>query len=281
MTEIHEVVLDSDEGTGVYIGLDGTVGASLDWAASIHRADKLAAEGKFILWNLDMGLFQHLPHSLDKEAQLLTLKFTIDHFRETIWEKFKHCTLGVIIYKGDALFKDLGEQALPFSDSLAQAYHRRNVAAEYLSHLTALMPESLRIYLWLSVDKNLPLSIILALLNPDKFERIEWIIDADHPLHSSWQQRGNQLHSLARNLCSTGFCIPFSEWMPLAGNAVDDLLREQTAIRLVPESALLSNWDQLDKLFVLEKFVTPFGKRQLLGFKAAGGEINYLQKKIE
>ncbi len=282
--------LDTSDEEGVCIELDGRVGSDLDWNSQIEQATLLASRGANILWKLNLGLFADLPHPLSNESQLLTLRLSVDHFCQTIWARFKTSTIGVVLYEGDVTFSDLTEvhfeewkfehNAQHLNPEVAHAYYRRDVAAEYLVHFVGFMPESLRIFLMLSVPDTLPLSVAIALLNPDRFDRIQWILEGRHILNASLARQGNKLVPISLKHHSAGFCVPFPEWMPDQPNSVDALIEKHPNIRLVAEGAIISNWELLDEIYVLENFLTPFGKRQLLGFNAAGGLIIYLQKNL-
>lgn len=279
----------SDDAKGVCLRINGQIHADLDWSVSIAQAEKLVNQGHQILWKLDLGLFDRLSMPLKDDAQMQSLKLSLQHFREAIWERFKAHTIGVQIFEDSVLFNHFQEaqleEATPFDEwkaalnpesknaLITQAYYRRDIAAEYMTVLTASIPEGLRIFIEMDVPEEIPLSIALALLNPDRFEKIEWILKSRHPLHGSWQYHDDKLVPININQQSVGLCIPCQQWMPEQVNAVDALLRENGAVRIIAESSITSNWDQLDLLHVIEEEVTPFGRRQLQGFQAAGGIV--------
>lgn len=272
---------------GVAIQLDGRVNSTLDWSKQLVQAAEMKAQGLKILWKLDLGLFEGLENPLNDEGQILSLRLSLQHFRETVWDKFQEQTIALQIYEGDVTFSCLTdsqtEQSFPFNEwvvarkaenltpEIAQAYHRRDLAAEYLSLLTIALPDDLRLLMSLKVPSELPYSVVVGLLNPDRFEKIEWTLDGLLPLHATWQQKDSLLIPNNTGTSPVGFCIPFPEWMPDRKERLDDLLHTYPELRLIPEGAITSQWEMLDQLYVMEKFVTPFGRRQLQGFIAAGG----------
>lgn len=288
------IVMDgaSEGGVGIRISLDGRVDAPLEWSSAIEQAEHSIAKGNKILWDLDLGLFTQLRKPLSDEGQLLALRLSLQHFRELIWDRFKQETIGLLLYKGDCTFEDLSkeqiEEASPFHEwtqthsaenlnsSVAHAYHRRDIAAGYLSLLIASLPEDLRVFVCLSVPSGTAPSIVLGLLNPDRFEKIEWMLEGGLPLHSSWHKKGELLLPNDTTGAPQGFCIPFPHWMPDRPSELDQLLLSGETLRFIPEGAITAGWDQLDRLHVLESFLTPFGKRQIQGFVAAGGTVNFL-----
>lgn len=277
-----------DDVQGVMVTLNGREDADLDWSAQLTHAGELVRNGCKILWNIDLGLFQNVKKPLTDERQLAILKLSLQHFRETVWENFQSETIGLVIYNGDVMFSCLSgqivEETLPFQEwlrehqaggiepSIASAYYRRDVAAEYMTYLIAALPEELRIFLHLSTPSHLPLSVVVGLLNPDRFDKIEWILDSEHPLHAAWQRKGELLIP-QQNKSPTGFCIPYPEWMPESCGILDEMLSSHRELRLIPEGSITSRWDCLDRLYVIEELLTPFGKRQLQGFIAAGGTV--------
>lgn len=281
-----------ESGMGITLSLDGRIDASLDWSSQIQEAEQSISKGYKILWDLDLGLFSHLLKPLGDEGQLLALRLSLQHFRELIWDRFKHETIGLLLYKGNYSFDDLTEDQLekdsPFQEwvkihsvenkepKTAHAYHRRDVAAGYFSLLLASLPEELRVFHLLKVPEGTFPSLVLGLLNPDRFEKIEWILESDVPLHSTWHKRGELLVPNETGNAPHGFCIPFPHWMPDQPSQLDTLLQKEGSLRFVPEGAITAGWDQLDQLYVLDPFLTPFGKRQLQGFMAAGGTVNWL-----
>ncbi len=64
--------------------------------------------------------------------------------------------------------------------------------------------------------------------------------------------------------------------MPDAESELDVLL-ETSSLKMVGESKLSIAWDGLDCIYVIEDLLTPFGRRQLQGFIAAGGEVKNMR----
>jgi hypothetical protein len=252
---------------GVQITLDGKEHSDLDWSAPIAEAQKMIAQGYKILWKLDLGLFGELLHPLSDERQLTTLKLSLQHFREAVWDLYSRDTIGLVLYEGAVTFDDISDGE--------QAYQCRDIAADYITYLTAALPDDLRVMLKLTIPTEIPPSVVVGLLNPDRFEKIEWIHNGKHPLHASWIEKRNILIPVDQKASARGFCIPYPTWMPQGEGILEELLKEDPALRFVPEGAITSCWDQLDELIVLENYLTPFGKRQLQGFVAAGGNVSH------
>lgn len=250
---------------GVLVTLEGKVHSDLDWSVPIAEAQKMIDQGYKILWKIELGLFGEMLHPLSDERQLATLKLSLQHFREAVWEPFSHETIGLILYEGSVTFDDV--------EGEGSAYQRRDIAADYITYLTAALPDDLRVLLKVNIPAAIPPSTIVGLLNPDRFEKIEWIHNGKQPLHASWIEQENILIPVDQKASARGFCIPYPTWMPEGEGILEELLKEDPSLRFVPEGAITSCWDQLDELVVLENYLTPFGKRQLQGFVAAGGQV--------
>ncbi len=93
----------------ISIELDGRIESTLDWSSEIELAEKAILKGLKILWKLNLGLFASLPHPLTHEGQLQSLRLSLQHFYDLIWERFKRDTVGVQIYHGELILEEINE----------------------------------------------------------------------------------------------------------------------------------------------------------------------------
>ena len=84
----------------VHLTLDATVRSDLNWEEIRQKARTYINEGFKIFWEIDLGLFSKLPHSLSHQTQFLSLCLSMDHFRDVIWKEFQDHSIGVCLYKG-------------------------------------------------------------------------------------------------------------------------------------------------------------------------------------
>lgn len=84
----------------VVLTIDGSIKADLSWKHVRDAALAYTQRGLRIFWDLDLGLFDHLDQPLDNQSQFLSLRLSLDHFRDTLWQEFRENTLGVCIYRG-------------------------------------------------------------------------------------------------------------------------------------------------------------------------------------
>ncbi|WP_068468128.1 hypothetical protein [Candidatus Protochlamydia phocaeensis] len=88
----------------VCIRLDGRMQADLTWEKARKEAHQAVLEGKVLLWEIELGLFDQLPFALTNQTQYLSLCLSLEHFRDTLWKEFKAVTLGLSLYRGSADF---------------------------------------------------------------------------------------------------------------------------------------------------------------------------------
>lgn len=88
----------------VCIQLNGRLDADLNWKPARLKAVKHMAQGHRLLWEIDLGLFDRLPHPLSNQEQYLSLRLALEHFRDTLWKEFKQHTIGLCLYRGSLDF---------------------------------------------------------------------------------------------------------------------------------------------------------------------------------
>jgi len=186
-----------------------------------------------IFWEIDLGLFDRLAQPLADRTQLLSLRLALEHFRESLWTPFQEKSVGVCIYRG----------ALPFPGE---------GCPEYLAELAEALPESCRPSVYLDASLVHEKEALLPLLDRSRYGRLK--LEGEGLLHC-----GNAPSAICLGDCYEGAASLFEK------------LKEP--FRLIPEAFLTAEWEGLDRLFVFPKGVSESGKRMLLGFCAAGGEV--------
>lgn len=84
----------------VKVSIDGGVKSDLVWKDAIEAANEYIDQGFKIFWELDLGIFSGLRHPLTQTSQYLSLKLSVEHFRDTVWKEFDKDTVGVSLYRG-------------------------------------------------------------------------------------------------------------------------------------------------------------------------------------
>jgi hypothetical protein len=88
----------------VRILLDGRTNSDLNWKATRYAAVRYMAQGMRLFWEIDLGLFGQLQSSLSDQAQYLSLRLALEHFRDTLWKEFSQHTIGLCLYRGSIDF---------------------------------------------------------------------------------------------------------------------------------------------------------------------------------
>lgn len=269
----------------ISLSLDGTLSSNLEWKNQEILAQEYIDRGYVILWNLELGLFNRLKHSLANQTQFLSLILSLEHFRDTLWKKFQPKTLGLCIYKGSVDFssqihwdealqnnfsqwkKEKSEEGFAFADALLNKIFARDAVAEYLNLLANRMPDELQLFIQLEIEASDDLALEAQLTHRERFDRCHLLIS------------NSRLPTLFINHeAKVGVCLPSYNKISLKIHAelnsiLDELLRSKKPFRIIPDVFLMSEWDGLDELVVFSESMSSQNKRVLQGFCAAGGTV--------
>lgn len=276
----------------VVIDLDGTIDSDLNWKDAIERSKKYISTDKWILWNLNLGLFQELNFPLSNEMQFRSIALTLDHFIETIWKPFSLKTLGVILYQGAADFRDIPleeDEERPL-DLRAQRLFYRDIALNYLNDLIDRLPQSLEPFILLDAQNVQEPLALAELLYEDDFEKMHIAIkNSILPIHGLVWKVGEsvtgyishqQMQISEPKETHIGVCLPppGSLWQEALNQTLVALNQSKTPYRLILEKNIAAEWDGLEKIFVVGELLSESGRRMLKGFEAAGGMIEDVGK---
>lgn len=304
----------------VVIPLDAAIKANLDWKKEKEWASHLVEKGLSIFWELRLGLFSQLPRPLSNKTQFLSLGLSLEHFLQGLWETFHEQTIGVSLYKGDADFSkhfpweeeyvvhfqqwlkdqfgnvDSLNQVCqtsikgfsevdPRQESLLAALFCRNAAADYLDLLAGHMSQILPLYLLLDASATCEPALQMQLLHKERFPRFELGVKGSVLGDFALNWNNDNTYVIPSRYEKAAICLPsaaqsqFKHFQNL-GCAVSILHNRKIPFRIIPEDRLTQEWDELDVLFILPDCISVEGKRKLMGFCAAGGQVvslgNYL-----
>lgn len=277
----------------VGIPLDAQPSSSLDWKEAIHLAEQAIAEDKQLFWHIDLGLFHALARPLSDPMQEQTLCLALDHFRDSIYDRFADHTLGVSIYQGPLeMLQEISPReyelwlsekqltATPWAESCFKA----DLAAGYLERLLSSLPAMVEPFLFLDLKSAQDPFLAALLLYSGRFESFR-IALANSPFpvsaHSwlngpaygwSFESEGEHRHPPFLGILIPGDLLHPEESQEL-GDALRLLSQKNVPFRLIPESQLTHLWDGLDLLLCSSKCLTREGMRMLQGFCAAGGTV--------
>ncbi len=86
----------------VKVTINGQLQSHLNWKAERELAISLVEQGYALFWEIEMGFFSDLSMPLVNQTQYLSLGLSLDYFRDTLWKEFKHHSLGLVLYRGQA-----------------------------------------------------------------------------------------------------------------------------------------------------------------------------------
>lgn len=214
-----------------------------------------------ILWQVDFGLETgEVP--LDDEAAFRSYGIALDHFVEVIWKRYREQTAGICLYAGKP------DVVWILGDGPAGI----DALAEYLHRLASFLPDELAVFCRFDVSHLSSPGKIAQLLSKERFAHLELKVE------------GTALFSTPR--ASVGICLPLIEYFDASVEQgldvlIEELQKKGLLFRMIPEAFLTEEWNELEMLYVLKDALSPLGKRKLLGFCAAGGEVRYVEKIAE
>jgi len=237
------------------IVLHGGMKSDLDWKQPFEEADRCIKENDQILWQLELGLFNHLSYPLSHQGQYAALDLAVTHFRDRLLESYQEHTQGVLVFNGQ--FPSLQPEDL-------DAYF------EFIQLLTQGIPDRFPLFATLDFKGITSIAELFRAMHPDRFGRIK--VDPITSFSLPTEQESQ--------FAQVGVCLPLLEYRELAyyspfQQPVLDLLERKIPFRIFSESQLAYKWDGLD-LIIVSKSQSKACKRLLTGFTAAGGNIREL-----
>lgn len=277
------------------IPLPATLYDRLDWQASYKIAELAMSRGERVVWDLDLGLFNRLPLSLNDEGQFRACALAVEHLLKEIKAHFLEATLGVCLYRGNGDMRrgfpwEVGggtEEGIDGNGEYKHLITCRDRCWDFLRQLVVNWPDSLPLFATLDM-RRLSLFTQLMLLHRDQLAHFCPIVRGVSALwrfpHLGWEE-ASESGALSRQQIAPyrdeeplqqGLLVPSEPIDPKLYAAWEAALLniEQQSIptRILTESSLTAEWDGLDRIFVPPEVSLPT-KRALQGFIAAGGEV--------
>ncbi len=249
----------------------------LSWTKEKEQAQQIIASGKFILWEIDLGLpsFTFTP---ENSAAFFSFSVALEEFSATLWPEFKTQTFGVALYRGEIPNKTnfpMGEwEAAYLESSLSYELFCTQMLSEYIHRLISFLPDSVLAFVIVDVSSISSPGKIAQLFSKERFEHVQVILKGD-PCWSEYSSPGLGLYLPKDELLDASLIQELDKLMV-------QLKEKGTAYRIIPEDKLTEQWDGIDTLIVPEQAISSQGKRKLLGFAAASGTIlSFEGRKIE
>ena len=271
-----------EDGNTFLVRLPAHLSDDLDWTQEIELAKQMIAEGKFLLWEIDLGL-NTATFNPNDTASFYSYSLALEHFAKTVWPTFQTQTFGLVLYRSsfdpcrhfpisqwEAAFAE-------WSSARKEDYELfcTQLFSEYLHRLVSFLPESVLPFLWMEIPEKMSAARQAQLLSKDRFEYLHFILRGAKTPFSGICLESNSPHPM----CSVGVCLPGDDVinktvLEQMDALFADLQEKETHFRVVPEEKLTEGWDGLDQLIVFSSALGPRGKRKLLGFIAAGGTVS-------
>ena len=212
----------------------------LDWTQQL-----LEIGDSQVLIEFDFG-WNKEPLFLNDPLPFQTSTLALEQFSRVLQG---HCA-GVILYRGSLSILS----TLVSAEGELTPLEAATIFGNYLHRLASFLPDDVTSYCLFEDHAGFTAGEAAQLLSYERFTHVQL--------------------SLSAAESSEGVLLPPDELCsPQLIQSLTDLLTQNPLLRVIPERRLNELWNGLDELVVFEEILTLQGKRQLLGFEAAGGKI--------
>lgn len=287
-----EGVLFLERGDVVMISLDARQ-VEINWDSFLALGKEIAAEGKYILWDVDFK-FQEHPVFIQDSHLFFSFSLFLEEFAQKLWLPLEEYSFGVSLYKGSLDFSSCflwTEQQEQHYREKAEEYpllvnnkeFRKqlfdvDLFFEYLHRMGSVLPEAALICCLLSLSAQNTQAELAVLLSSERVPHMTLALKGTAmPLGPlGWDLEGVHTRSLEEP--SVGVCLPEGEFLSESVlqslDVIFSLLQEkEITFRVMEEGRLHEQWDGIDDLIVLSSCMSIQGIRKLKGFIAAGGRV--------
>ena len=244
--QIQRMILD--------IGLE----SPLKWACG----KKCLESGVF--WQLSFGAsFASLQEK--KSAALPAFCRAITHFLSAYFPDYAAQTLGLCLYEGPLLLKEVP------------------LIASWLQQLIPLFPEELPLFACFAVEKRLRLSQLAYMLSPHHFPYLHIGLAEHSSSLGVLQKRSGNWEGKARSKAELGVVLP-KKLTASGDEEVDRVLasfeEKSRLVRLLYEAEMSEQWDELKEIVLFSEKICDRALRKVRGFLAAGGQVTTIGKPL-
>ncbi len=297
---IQDSAVQQDGSNTVLIRLPAGLCDDLIWLKERQMADLAVSNGKYILWEIDLGLdsFQFLP---EDSASFYSFSLVLEEFSKKLWPAFQNHTFGVALYRGtaefaarfplsywEAAFLEWSSGNLPEFEPDYELYSAQ-VFSEYLHRLISFLPESVQPFAFIDVREVQSPARASQLFSVDRFEYLHLALKGSKaPFSGICWEEGHLAQGWIGSFPGAtqgtsqplvGVCLPKDAYIDSAliqkmDILISDLKDKAEPFCIVSEEKLTEQWDGLDRLIVFSSALSAQGERKLLGFEAAGGIVS-------
>jgi hypothetical protein len=280
--------------------LPASLSDDLSWAREKEQALQIAASGKHLFWELDLGLssFKFTP---ENSTAFFSFSLAIEEFTTKLWPEFQKQTFGIVLYRGmppsaknfphadwESSFLDWSNELCLNPEDSSYDLYCIQMLSEYLHRLVSFLPDSVLPFALIDVVSIHSPGKIAQRFSKDRFEHVQLALKgATCPFSGiCWNdgQNGQGYIGCFMNFkdfssnATVGLYLPKDEFLDASlidelDKLILELSKNQTPFRIISEEKLTEQWDGIDQLFVPRQAMSGQGRRKLLGFAAAGGSI--------
>jgi hypothetical protein len=226
------------------ITVPASVSSDLNWEEQIEEMKRV--EGSFFV-QLDLGIGA-APFLINDGAVFQALTLALDQFSTQLWSSIQDRCKGVILFRGSLHVLS----AIAAAEGELSKVEAANVLGNYLHRLASFLPDEVAIYCLFDNTADFTRGEAAQLLSQERFLHMNLSLEPSN---------GNR-----------GVLLPPDD------QCSEEIIRKlscvlQEDIRVIPEGRLNELWNGLDELIVFEEAISTQGRRQLMGFEAAGGIV--------
>lgn len=305
---IQERAMDVDSANAILVPVDCSFAETNNFVDVIEQTKEVLAKGKWVVWELQLGCDQG-ECFLEDSAHFFSMVMLIEGFVEHVWRPFGCNSLGVILYRGGVDFSQFflwteqqerwyeekqSEYPALQDKNLLRRLFEIDVFSDYMHRLASFLPEEAVIYCLFDVFAVRSTAVLAYMLGSGRFRYVTLALKgAKIPLGVlAWEEgaglggwigrRGPYFATIAT--VSTAVCLPVAEFLSeellqVLDNVLDRLVQCGVPFRMVEESQMHEEWDEVEDLVVLTAYLSAQGRRKLMGFSIAGGRILYVGEK--
>lgn len=250
--------------------VDATSASDLLWKKEKEKALEAQKSDLSIIWSIDLGISPSIASFTD-EFLFRQRCLALQSFTEHLFPAFAQKTGAIVIASSD-LYRSL--DPIDFPDNYKELsqfsieLYAMTLFGEYIQGLIAFLPEDLPIIVRIDATSLKRRSDIAFLLCRETFRFVHLEVEGWYP------QTGTlgcvvPPHTLYNEITAAQFETMLS-WIE----------KHNIPFRLISETTLNEKWDGIDTLLFLGEATTTQGKRQAIGFQAAGGTVMSYGKKL-
>lgn len=269
------------------IYLDGKVDSSLDFHLKREACLKSIEMGEKLHFKIDLGLFKSLKKPLSNESQLLSLKLSLKHFKETLFEEFHDSieSVSILDITIDLIRKFSFDEELQkrYEDWLVEHQIKKGPLTEDEWYRFHFIKNLIARYLYLLIENlggDIPFQIDIDL--KDQEHTIFSILMTSKDLFEPFFLNIQNQSSFIQEKASLAVLLPEKESVEISRyenlkHVIHTLNEYKIPHRYIPETMLITEWHLLDYLIVDSSELNSKIERMLKGFKAADGKVVFLQ----